>query len=166
MEFLDYIESTGLATWVRESPSLFAYTGVLSLHAIGLAIVVGLNTVVALRVLGVGRSIPLEPLDKLFPLMYIGFAINAVSGLALLAANASGMLTNALFLIKLGFIACAVFTMHTLHDRVFTTAGASAVLMPPEGRTLALLSIVFWAAAIVAGRLTAYPNFVRSLLGM
>jgi hypothetical protein len=166
MGILESIESTAFATWVRESPSIFAYTGVLSLHAIGLAIVVGTNTVVALRVLGVARSIPLEPLDKLFPLMYTGFAINAVSGLALLAANATGMLTNVLFLFKLGFIACAVVTMQGLRTHVFATAGASAVLMPPRARTLALLSIVFWAAALVAGRLTAYPNFVRSLLGL
>lgn len=167
MGIIEWVEGTALAIWVRESPSIFAYTGVLSLHAMGLAIVVGVNTAVALRVLGVAPSIPLKPLDKLFPLMYVGFIINAISGLALLAANASGMLSNVTFLVKLGFIACAVFTMHSLRNRVFSTAGPdSTTLMPSEGRTLAILSLVFWVGAIISGRLTAYPNFVRSLFGL
>ena len=167
MSFLELIEGTALAIWVRESPSLFAYTGVLSLHAMGLAIVVGVNTAVALRVLGVAPSIPLGPLAKLFPVMYFGFLLNAASGLALLAANATGMLSNVLFLIKLGFVACAVLTMHSLRNRVFTGGVLDSTrLMPSEGRTLAILSIVFWAGAIIVGRLTAYPNFVRSLFGL
>lgn len=167
MGILEFIEGTALAIWVRESPSLFAYTGVLSLHAMGLAIVVGVNTAVALRVLGFAPSIPLKPLSKLFPVMYFGFIVNTLSGLALLAANATGMLSNVVFLIKLGLIACAVMTMHSLRNRVFSgPALDSSTLLPAEGRTLAVLSLVFWAAAIIAGRLTAYPNFVRSLLGL
>lgn len=166
MGILEYIEGTAIAIWVRESPSIFAYTGVLSAHAMGLAIVVGVNTAVALRVLGVAPSIPLKPLDKLFPVMYFGFIVNAISGLMLLAANATGMLSNITFLVKLGFIACAVFTMHSLRNRVFSAATLdSTALMPTEGRALAILSLVFWTGAIVSGRLTAYPNFVASLFG-
>ena len=49
---IDAIENSAFAIWVRESPSLFAYTAILSLHAMGLAIIVGINTIVALRLLG------------------------------------------------------------------------------------------------------------------
>ncbi len=49
---IEAIENSAYAIWVRESPSIFAYTTILSLHAIGLAIIVGINTVVALRLLG------------------------------------------------------------------------------------------------------------------
>ena len=44
----------------------------------------------ALRLLGVARSIPLAPLRGLFPVMYVGFWVDALSGLALLSANATG----------------------------------------------------------------------------
>jgi hypothetical protein len=54
---------------------------VLSLHAMGLAVVVGFSSAIALRLLGVARSIPLAPLGGLFPVMYAGFWVNALSGL-------------------------------------------------------------------------------------
>ena len=36
------IEGTALAAWVRESPSIWAYATILTLHTVGLAIVVGI----------------------------------------------------------------------------------------------------------------------------
>lgn len=159
MGFFEFVESTGVATWVRESPSIFGYTFVLSLHALGLAIVVGFSSAVALRILGVGRGIPLEPLSKLFPVMYLGFTINAVSGLMLLAANASGMLTNFMFYIKLGFIAAAFVAMVLMQGR-FRRG------VPAQGRGVAFAIVGCWFGAIVAGRLTAYPYFVDAWLGL
>ena len=47
----------------------------------GLAIVVGINFIVALRLLGFAPEIKLNTLRKLFPWMYLGFAVNAFSGL-------------------------------------------------------------------------------------
>src|SRR5690606_32072550 len=159
---------TAIAVWVRESPSIFAYTTVLSLHAMGLAIVVGIGVSVALRVLGFFPGIPLAPLLRLFPIMWIGFTINALSGLALLAANASNMLTNFMFLIKLALIALAVVNMEVLRHRLAADAPVGAAMSDhevasPQTRTLALSSIVLWIAVIITGRLTAYPNFVSSL---
>ena len=46
------IEGSTLAAWVRESPSIWAYATILTLHTVGLAIVVGANVVVDLRLLG------------------------------------------------------------------------------------------------------------------
>ena len=167
MELIAAIENSGFATWVRESPSIFAYTTVLSLHAMGLAIVAGLSAAVALRLLGVAPTIPLAPVRKLFPLMYAGFWINAFSGLALLAANASGMLSNPLFFIKLGFVAAAILIMRLLRSRVFgddALLGTGAV--PPRVRALAIASLACWVGAIVAGRLTAYPYLIETYLGI
>lgn len=167
-DFIEFLEGTSIATFVRESPSIFGYTAVLSLHAMGLAIVVGIGAVVALRVLGLFRGIPLTPLLRLFPVMWVGFTINALSGIALLMANASNMLANVMFLTKIALIAVAVVNMEILRHRlaveappVPTTAGDAMVA--PQTRALALSSIVLWLAVIVAGRLTAYPNFVSSL---
>lgn len=163
---IDLIQSSAIAAWVRESPSLFGYTTVLALHAMGLAIVVGINAAVALRLLGVAREIPLAPLTKLFPWMYVGFGINAVSGFALLAANASSLLANTVFLTKLVLVAFAVVNLELTRTLVFRDA---AVLVggaiPLRARQLAVTSLAFWGAAIVMGRLAAYPNLVSSLFG-
>ena len=84
---IEAIQNSAYAVWVRESPSILAFTTILSLHAMGLAIVVGINTVVALRLLGFVPEIPVRSLRKLCPWMYFGFTVNALSGLSLLAAN-------------------------------------------------------------------------------
>ena len=160
MQLLEFIEHTGIATWVRESPSIFAYTLVLSLHAIGLSIIVGLSVILAIRILGAFEAIPLQPMLKLYPLMYIGFWVNAISGLLLLAANASGMLTMTMFYIKMVFVVAAVLTLRLIRLRLTGGSDASAV----RGLTYALLG--FWFIAVVAGRLTSYPYFVAEWIGI
>jgi hypothetical protein len=136
-DLLEAIEASAYPTFVRESPSLAAYTLVLSLHAMGLAVVVGLSSAIALRLLGVARSIPLAPLQKLFPIMYLGFWVNAASGLALLAANARGMLGNPLFYAKILFIVGGVLVMRLLRNKVFSGQLVNGGPPPSSARNLA-----------------------------
>ena len=167
MSIIEFFENSGLSVWVRESPSLLAYTSILSLHAMGLALVVGVNTAVSLRLLGVAPGIPLAPTLKLFPLMYIGFFINAISGLILLAAYASSMLSNAMFFIKMAFIVLAVVSMRLIRSRVYSNAQLlDSLPVSTQARLLAAASIACWGGAIFAGRLTAYPYFVESWFGI
>jgi hypothetical protein len=164
MGLVEAIENSAFASWVRESPSIFAYTSILSLHAIGLAIIVGINTLIALRLLGFGADLPVTPLRKLYPWMYVGFTINALSGLSLLAANLINDLTNWIFLAKLGLIALAMVNLELIRSRVLDAPGAlSTDVLPRRARVFAINSIVLWGAAIVTGRLTAYPHLVESL---
>src|SRR5687767_7524211 len=167
---IEAIENSAYAAWVRESPSIFAYTSILSLHAIGLAIIVGINTLIALRLLGFVPGIPLQPLRKLFPWMYLGFTINLFSGTSLFVANLSNDLGNWLFLCKLGFIALAMVNLELTRIYVFdkpaavgATGGATA--LPKHSATFAIAALVLWSLAMVAGRFTAYPNFVEAWLG-
>jgi hypothetical protein len=129
----------------------------------GLAVVVGVGFAISLRLLGFARGIPIAPLLKLYPLMYVGFTINALSGLALLAANASTMLANVVFLLKLALIAVAVVNMELLRHRLtIDTAGAVSEVASPQSKALAVGALVLWLAVVITGRLTAYPNFVTS----
>lgn len=167
MELIELIQNSAFATFIRESPSLLGYTAVLSLHAMGLAVVVGINGAVALRLLGVAAGTPLAPLVKLFPVMYIGFWVNALSGLALLAANASSMLANVMFYFKLGFIALAILGLRLMRNRVFGDSGLTdSESRNREARILAIWCIVCWGGAIISGRLTAYPYFVNAWFGI
>jgi hypothetical protein len=163
---IDTIENSAFAEWVRSSPSLFAYTSILSLHAMGLALIVGVNTLVALRLLGYAPGLSAPALRQAFPWMYVGFTVNALSGLALLAANFRGDLENVMFLIKMAFIAVAMVNLELTRVRIFDRPG---VLEAPDlarrARPFAIASIVLWALAIVSGRLTAYPGFVRTVFG-
>jgi hypothetical protein len=165
-QLLEWLQSTGIATFVRESPSIFAYTLVLSLHAMGLAIVVGVNTAIALRLLGVASSIPLAPLLKLFPVMYVGFTINAISGSLLFMASATTKGTSAVFATKMVFVILGFISIELLRANVFSHGDVlEGGSLPPRAKLFATFSLVCWGVALVSGRLTAYPNFVSSLLG-
>ena len=166
LQLLEAIENSAYPTFVRESPSLWAYTLVLALHAMGLAVVVGFSSAVALRLLGFAAHIPLAPLGRLFPVMYVGFWINALSGLALLAANATGMLANPLFSAKLVLVAGGLLVMRLLRRNVFVDSLESGDGAPASARKLAIASLACWGLAIVAGRLTAYPYLIEYYFGI
>jgi hypothetical protein len=155
MEFLAWLESTGFGTWVRESPSVFAYPSILFLHTVGLSLLVGTNVAIDLRLLGRSRDLPLAPMESFFKVMWLGFWINALSGVALLVADATTKLINPVFYVKMAFIACGVTTMVLIRKRVFH--GVS------RGNVLAVLSLVLWGGAITAGRLMAYFGPVSGL---
>jgi len=163
---IEAIEQSAYAVWVRESPSFWAYTWILSLHAMGLAIVVGINSIVALRLLGYVPEIKINSLRKLVPWMYVGFTINAFSGLSLLAANASNDLHNWMFFVKLSMIALAMVNLELTKANVFNDPMVINNTGVPAGvKKFAIMSLLFWSLAICAGRLTEYPAFVQAWFG-
>jgi hypothetical protein len=155
-EILNNIEQSGLSTWIRDSDSLFAFYFILLFHTIGLSLLVGANVVVDLRILGVAPDLPLMSLKRLFGIMWVGFGINAASGILLLIAYPTKALTNPMFYVKLTFIALALITMYRIKTRVFDDAGLSEGVMIAAGKTMAKWSLVLWIGAITAGRLLAY----------
>ena len=154
--FLQTIEDTGFSTWLRESESPFAFYFILLFHTFGLALLVGANMVVDLRLLGIARGIPLAPLKRLFRIMWIGFAINAVTGVFLVIAYPTKSLTNWDFYLKLAVIGLAVWVMQRLKSEVFEDASLSEADMMARGAALAKWSLILWFGAITAGRLLAY----------
>ena len=144
-----------LSTWLRESNTIWAYPMVLTLHTIGLALLVGANTTLDLRLLGLGRRIPMAVMAQSFRVMWIGFWTNAASGLLLFAADASTKGSTRLFAMKMGLVALGVVVIIATRRVAF---GRDADAGPVGGlaKGLAALSLVIWVAAITAGRLMAY----------
>ena len=116
-----------------------------------MSLVVGANAVVDLRILGVASDIPLQPLKRLFAIMWMGLGINVSTGVLLLTAYPTKALTNPDFYIKLTFIGLAVFTMSRMNNRVFGDASLSEAVMVAKGKTMATWSLVFWIGAVGAG---------------
>ena len=130
---------------------------ILFLHTAGLAFLVGPSIVIGSRTLGFPRSLPVGPLEKFYPIMWIGFWVNAVSGVVLLVADATTKFTNWDFYVKLAFIIVAVIALQMLRGRVFHNPAASdAALAPNTARALAIIVLICWSGAIFAGRLMAY----------
>ena len=155
MNFLDTIENLGFSTWVRESPSKWAYPTVLLLHVIGMGVVAGLSGMISLRLLGVSPKTPVQPLERLYPLIWFGFWVNAITGTALLLASATKRMVDPTFYIKMVFIFVGVALLQQTRKKVFHHLGPADAL-PGSARGLAWASLICWLGALTAGRLLAY----------
>lgn len=148
---LDYISQTAPVLWVAESD--FGYPIVLTLHSIGMALVVGIVFMFDLRVLGLGSRVSVRAFDAFFPLAWLGLAINAISGTLLFFANYTAFLHNTAFLSKLALlVSAAVCTALLARRNDLETAIAGAA------RGLAAASLLLLLGAITAGRIIGYTS--------
>jgi len=106
--FLAWVESTPLSQWIIGSPSMFAFPGILVLHAIGMGFAAGVSAALDLRILGVAARVPLSEMRRFLPFLWAGFWLNAVSGVLLLIGYPTKALTNPVFYLKLTLIAAAM----------------------------------------------------------
>jgi hypothetical protein len=149
--FLIWLESSALSQWIVSSPSLYAFPGILALHAIGMGFAVGISAALDLRVLGVAPGVPIEQLRRYLPVLWAGFWLNAVSGVLLLIAYPTKALTNPVFYLKLALIGVAMALLVRLDRRILAGTAEGR-----EARRLAIVSLVCWSGAIFAGRFLAY----------
>jgi len=156
MAFFTWLQDTPFAHWVASDPSLLAYPTILTLHTVGMAIVVGTCVVMDLRLLGVGRDVPLRSLANAPRLVWTGFLINAATGLALFTTDAEHKAVQTVFFVKLSLIFLALAVYARLRKLVFRSPAALASPLSGEVKALAVLSLVLWTGATVAGRLMAY----------
>ncbi len=154
-DWLLWLEQNALPTWVRESGSVWGYPTVLTLHTLGLGVLVGASAVVDLRVLGFARKFPIASLPSLTPAIVSGLVMNALTGLLLFAADASTKAAQPVFYVKLGCIALALVVTVRLM-RLVRQSPDDTVLARAGARRWAGASLAMWAAAITAGRLMAY----------
>jgi hypothetical protein len=154
--FLIWLRGSSICTLIRESTSVWAYPTILFLHTLGMSVLVGLVAVIDLRLLGVGSTLPLAPMKRLMPLIWIGFWINAVSGTILFAIDGPAKIQNPAFPIKLALIALGVVVARIVDRKVLSVGDASSSTVPAGGKLFAVLSLALWAGAVTAGRLMAY----------
>jgi hypothetical protein len=156
MGFLESLQNSAFGMWVAGAPTIWAYPTILTLHAIGMGMAVGASAVLDLRLLGVAPQMPLAELERTFPTMWIGFVINAASGVALFIAAAADIGIKPVFYIKLSLILFALLTARRIRRVVFGHHAVPGAPVPRQARILAATSLVLWTGAIVAGRLMAY----------
>jgi hypothetical protein len=150
-----WLEASALATWARQSPSIWAYPTILTLHTVGLGIVVGASAVVDLRLLGFAPRLRLGTLASLFTLLAWGFVLNAASGFILFIADATTKSVQPIFYVKLGLIVLALWATVLLRRTVRADERGVGSISARD-RWLAGFSLLLWAGAITAGRLMAY----------
>lgn len=148
MGFLQWIEESALGIYIREDAWGFAIA--LSMHAVGMAAVLGIVVVTNLRALGHVKEIPLLTYSSLFAVAWAGFAINLISGLMLYSSNATHYTFQVVFIMKLSLLLIGGILMKVLMDKV--RQGAE----PRVLKTISGISLACWFGAVITGRLMAY----------
>ena len=146
------IAATPFADWATSSA--LAYPVANTVHVLALVLLLGGIGLVDLRILGLFRTLSLQPLVRaLVPVAAAGLVILALSGSVLFAADAEALGRSGTFRLKLGLIAAALANV-----ALFRALAGTVPTDPPRpaARLLALTSLMLWTGVAIAGRMIAY----------
>jgi hypothetical protein len=153
-----WIEGIAFGQWIRGSECICAFPAIVTLHNIGLAFLAGGGIIIDLRLIGFAADMPLKPMARFAPVLWLAFATNAVTGILLLIAYPTKALTNPLFYIKLLLVALAVGLLYRIGDHVLRAPGIDQRPLAGNVKALAIVSLATWVALIFAGRFLAYTH--------
>ena len=155
-EFFAFLENMGFSQWVRESGSVWSFPTILFVHTLGMAIVAGGSTMINLIVLGFWPAAPIKPFARMFPLLWVAFGVNAVTGTMMLLADATAKLTSPDFYVKMALVFAGLFVLMRMRRQIFENPQLDRVPLSGNAKVLAWASLACWFGAITAGRLLAY----------
>lgn len=127
-----------------------------TLHFIGMALLVGIVGLFDLRMMGLVRGLPIEPVRRLLPWGVLGFVINLVTGVVFFIGSPFQYVHNLAFQLKLLFIVVAginllIFHRTGLSDKVDAVSAEEEVPLP--AKAVAALSLFLWIGVIYWGRM-------------
>jgi len=155
MSLLNWLEMLPLSVWVHESPSIWAQPTVMTMHTMGMGVLVGASWILDMRLLGILPTVPLSAFRWVFRAVAISLGVNLVTGVLLFVARATLWGTAFPFLIKILLVVASAATVLPLRSYVLASEPGQ-VEVSSRARMLAMISIAAWAAAITSGRLLAY----------
>jgi hypothetical protein len=143
------------------------------LHFIGMALLLGTVGWLDIRILGIGKGVPIASLEKLIPVGIVGFMLNVSSGFVFVAGNLDGgpmaYLSNLSFQIKMLLILIAGANL-ALYYLTGIRRGAEALpangKAAPAAKIVAAVSLVAWFGVIFFGRMIMYNETLLYALGM
>jgi hypothetical protein len=149
------VEQSGLGATMRES--LLAYPAANLIHILGLVLLAGPIIALDLRLLGLGRAVPLPAASRhLTPIAVTGLVLMILTGPLLFAADAGPLAEHPLMQLKMALAAFAI--VNAVAFRVFWRHRLTNwdVAPPTLGRVQAMTSITAWLMVAACGRLIAY----------
>jgi hypothetical protein len=156
MKFLVFLEDLSFSHWVKEAQTVWAFPMILFVHTFGMAIVAGGAAMLSLVLLGFRPAGPIKPFGRVFPLLWVAFGINAVSGTMMLVADATTKLTTPDFYLKMVCVFAGLFVLIRMRREIFEDPQLDRVPLSGNAKVLAWASLGCWFGAIIAGRLLAY----------
>lgn len=151
-----WLQNSAIPTVIRQA--IWLYPLIETLHILSLALLFGSIAMFDLRLLGVSRHLLVTDMARhLLPWAYMSFAVVVATGFLLFAVDATQLVSNPAFRLKLLLIAATGINAVFFHSVPFRSVqrwnrGATPVIV----QTIAILSLVLWTSVIVCGRLIAY----------
>jgi hypothetical protein len=143
------LEQSGLGVAVRGSAWLYPLANLA--HVLGAALLVG-----AIATFDVQRGAPhpRTTYRAAMPVAAIGLALQILSGVVLLSADATPVVGNAAFQFKMAMFALGLINVVAFYWRYGGALKADAPL--DRGVGFAAVSLASWVLVLLAGRATAY----------
>lgn len=158
-DWLAWLEGSALGHAMRNA-GVWSYGVVNLVHILGVSSLFGSLLLLDLRLLGFWRRAPLASIAApAVPVARTGFAVAALSGLCLIATNATEYAGNPFLLIKFPAIALGLANVVLLERLPEWRAREVRVPTTGESRRLAVfggVSLLCWSVAIAAGRMIGY----------
>jgi len=151
------LEQSGLGAAIRQSTWLFPVANVG--HILALAAFAGAIAIMDIRLLGgLAATEPRRVLMRARAAAIAAFILMVATGFILFTAEASHLILNPVFQIKLGLIAAglvnlAIFEFGVKRSVVKLSPG---VMMPVSAKAAGLASLAIWLAVAACGRSIAY----------
>jgi len=158
---ITWMQNSDVGTGIRES--LWTFPVIETTHVLALAISVGLLIWFDLRLLGLGmKHQPISVIHRqIMPWASIGFIVMFISGIFLFWSEAEKCYRSSFFRVKVAFLLLAAFNalIFELKTKKTINEWDKHPFPPLKARMAGWLSIISWAAVIIAGRATAYNLF-------
>jgi hypothetical protein len=158
---ITWMQNSDIGTGIRES--FWTFPIIETTHVLALAVSVGLLVWFDLRLLGLGmKHQPISEIHKqIMPYAVIGFLIMFVSGALLFWSEAEKCYRSGFFRAKVAFLFIAALnaTIFEVKTKKTIEEWDKHPLPPVKARIAGWLSLISWAAVIIAGRATAYNLF-------
>jgi len=146
--FAKWLEGTGWASVIRTT-GIYPYIQLI--HFSGLTVWLGTNTVVDLRLLGIGQKhqTAAQLSEALFVWNWIGFCVVVLGGFLLFSGIGTTYLANAAFEVKLGIFVPLALIWHIVVQRKVQKWGQASEV-PPIARLSALVELLLWLCVVTA----------------
>jgi hypothetical protein len=158
---LGALEASGLGQAMRQW--LWLYPAVETVHIVGIGLLFGSIAILDLRLLGLGRAIPVRLLSRhVLPWTTGSFLLIVPSGLLMFTAHATEFISSPIFVVKMCLILAAGLNAALFHAVVYPSVDVwdaeemRKLPPPPSARISAAVSLVLWMTVIACGRLLAY----------
>jgi len=150
-----WFDSTALHSWVISKTWLWPSLEII--HFVGLSFLMGALLIIDLGLIGVIKNLAPKATHMLLKLVFVGFALNLITGILFIFGDPGRYFINIGFQIKMALMFFAAVNAFWYMRRIAPKIETVEVFQPyTETKIVGALSLILWFGVLMAGRLIPY----------